>query len=103
MDYRKEKRKDHLIIGVLIGAAIPFVSYAILMVLVETLQDSGVIRLDTFEGRFNRTLGLIALCFNIIPMNIFKKRYQLNSMRGIILSTLAWAIVWLWYFDFLPF
>ena len=102
MDYR-EKRKDHILIGLLIGAVIPFVAYAIILIIVETLQNSGAIRMDSFEGKYNRTMGLIALCFNIIPMNIFKKRYQINSMRGIIISTLAWAGVWLWYFGFLPF
>ena len=45
-----------------------------------------------------RTTGIIAICCNMIPINAFQKRRFTHSMRGVVLATVLYVIVWVVYF-----
>jgi hypothetical protein len=45
-----------------------------------------------------RSLALIAVCLNILPMNVFMSRGQGQSMRGILIMTIVYAVAWFLYF-----
>ncbi len=84
---------NRLWVGLVWGALVPFVSYALLLVLQEQLA------LATGKTIFQeRTLLLIAICANLIPFQLFQRRRALFAMRGIIILTLVYSAVWVFLF-----
>ena len=91
--------KDSIIIGILIGLVVPFVGYALLLTLFDYLQSVGLVEPNGLSPTFRqRTLSVLAICLNIIPINIFKKRYWDKSMRGVVFPTGLYVIAWIIYF-----
>lgn len=65
---------DKLWIGILIGTIVPFVMYAILLSISDALASSEIgSENGLVYGLRTRTLALIALLSNVIPMQIFYK------------------------------
>jgi len=90
------KNKDALWFGLIVGIVVPFVSYAIILMMYDQLDAMEI----TSGGSTyrDRTVGLLAIAANIIPINIFKKRYQINNMRGIIIATFIYVIYWVYLY-----
>ncbi len=86
-------------LGLLLGLAIPFVGYALLLTLFEQLDAAGLLSSKGFSANFRqRTLTIVALCLNVIPFNYFYKRRHLDSMRGIAVVTVLYAVAWVIYY-----
>lgn len=86
-------------LGLLLGLAIPFVGYALLLTLFEQLDAAGLLNNKGFSANFRqRTLTIVALCLNVIPFNYFYKRRHLHSMRGIAIVTVLYAVAWVIYY-----
>ncbi len=92
--------KDSIILGVIVGIILPFVGYAVFLMLYEQLESAGIINSHGFSPSFRqRTISLLAICLNLIPFIMWKGRYGYNTMRGIIFPTVAYVMVWLFYFS----
>tara|TARA_B100001057_G_C22360626_1_gene760722 strand:- start:109 stop:387 length:279 start_codon:yes stop_codon:yes gene_type:complete len=79
------KLKDHLIIGVIIGALVPNVLYAILLTFFEVSLGESPLRESTMQ--------VIALFANFPLLRISLIKYQKDRLgRGILLSTFILAI-----------
>lgn len=87
------KDRNEIWIGLVVGLLLPFVGYALLLSLNDYLMTN-----NYSTGFRPRSLALIAVCLNILPMNVFMSRSQGQSMRGILIVTMAYAIVWFLYF-----
>ncbi len=97
-------RRDNLFLGIGLGLAVPFAGYGILLTLYDLLDSFGLLDGTGFSENFRvRTLALVAICFNIIIIQYFLKRYASKSMRGVLLSTFILAAIWLFYFKVIPF
>lgn len=91
--------QNKLWIGLLIGLLLPFVGYALLLTVYDQLDAMGWTSSIGFSANFRvRTLGVIAICLNLIPLNIFQRRRFGETMRGIALMTVLYAIGWVLYF-----
>ena len=87
-------KNDHLLLGLLVGLVLPVVAYALLLQLGDYFSNAAG-RPVYFKAR---TLALVALCLNIIPMNVFRRSYRNRSLRGLVTATVALAVVWFfWY------
>jgi hypothetical protein len=88
--------KNSILSGYIAGILIPFVGYAILLMIFEQLQNAGII---TSEGEFTgfryRTSLLVAICLNLLPMNYYRKKYFFQSQRGMVFATMTGVIIWL--------
>lgn len=92
--------RNNLWIGLAIGLLIPFVGYAFLLVLYEQIETWGVGSTTGFSPTFReRTLAVIAICLNLIPVNRFRRRGLNETMRGIIFATMLYVLVWVIYFS----
>lgn len=92
-------KNDKLWIGLLIGFVIPFVGYAILLMILEQLGASDSLADSRLNFNFRtRTLTLLALALNLIPLRFFSKRRASKALRGLVLATLAYGIVWVYNF-----
>lgn len=91
--------KDNIWIGLGIGLLIPFVGYALLLLLYEQLESVGVGSSTGFSPDFRqRTIAVIAICLNVFPVNRFRRRRMTDSMRGVVFATTAYVLLWVVYF-----
>ncbi len=91
--------RNMLWFGLLIGLVLPFVGYALLLMIYDGLESAGALSGRGFSANFRqRTLGIVAVCLNLIPLNFFQKKRLTQSMRGLVLATLVYAVIWFVYF-----
>ncbi len=92
-------KKDNIFIGLGLGILIPLVAFILLYLLFGQLESAGMASGEGFSPTFRqRTLAIVAICLNIIPFNIFQKRRFTQSMRGLAIATVVYAIIWVGYF-----
>lgn len=87
------KNRNEVWIGLVVGLLVPFVGYALLLSVNDYFINNGM-----SSGFRPRSLALIAVCLNILPMNVFMSRGQGQSMRGILIMTIFYAVAWFLYF-----
>ena len=88
--------KNAIISGFITGILIPFVGYAVLLAIFEQLQNSGIVNPAGMASDFRpRTSLLVAICFNLLPMNYYRKKRFFESQRGIAFATMAGVVLWL--------
>ena len=86
-------------VGALTGLLIPFVGYALLLTIFDQLEASSLVSQDGFTSNFRqRTLTIIAICLNLIPLNIYNRRNMIKSIRGLVFPTTAYVVAWVIYF-----
>lgn len=83
--------------GAIIGLIIPFVGYAVELMLIDWFISSPRPAQETFRVR---TLILVAICLNLIPFHFFRYRRETKSMQGTLMVTVGLAILWLFYFGY---
>lgn len=88
---------DKFWIGGLVGLAIPFVGYAIILIVLEQLSDVDSLSNLNFDFR-TRTLGLLAIALNIIPIQFFTKKRANQGVRGVVVVSMIYAAAWLFQF-----
>lgn len=87
--------KNTIWTGLLAGVLVPFVGYAVLLMLAEKFQVYFLPEQSPNDPVFDSmTLQVIALCGNLIPMHLFNRRHFAQAMRGVVFSTLGYAVVW---------
>jgi len=92
---------DKLWIGVLVGTIVPFVLYALLLSISDALANSEMGSANGLAyGLRTRTLALIALLSNVIPMQIFYKKHWDDAMRGMVFPTLIYSGIWFYLFGY---
>ena len=91
--------KNTIPLGFLIGIIVPFVGYALWMMVFEQLEEmnaaSGVGMNENFR---ERTTALLAICMNLLPFLFFSKKNEYNTMRGLVFPTVVFAMAWFVYF-----
>jgi len=94
------KRNDNLFIGLMLGATFPVVGYMLFEGLFELLQSMGIMEDISFgiAEKRQRTMALIGICFNIIPLQYLRKKGYDALLRGIMIATLIYCIVWVYHF-----
>lgn len=90
--------KNNLLLGIIIGACVPIIGWALIQMLFEAITELGWMD-EVSSGtssRRTRTLALLGICCNIIPFEIYrKKRYDL-TMRGLVFPTIIFVGVWIY-------
>lgn len=91
--------KDKVWIGLIIGFVVPFVAYGLLLFGYDQLDNLEITDpVGMGDNYRQRTVGLLAIAANIIPINIFKRRYEINKMRGIMMATMVYVVLWLYMY-----
>lgn len=91
--------KDKIIVGLILGFLLPVVGYAILLEIYDQLANNGLISDEGLSRTFrDRTIALLAICFNLIPFSYFNRNRMQNGMRGLVFPTVVFVIIWVFYF-----
>lgn len=89
-----------LVSGIIIGILIPFVGYALLLMLNESILASGNFGAGGDQPIFDQeSLLLFAICLNLFPFTIFKRQRKTQAMRGVLTATLIASFLWLFLFS----
>ncbi len=90
------KGSDNFWIGFAIGAVVPVAGFFLIEETFNFLTLRGIIDETTLSTmvRRQRTMALIAICVNIIPVNILKNQRYEKALRGVIVATFAYAMMW---------
>lgn len=91
--------KNHLGVGFLFGAVLPFVGYALFLSLNDFILSAGNLGAGGTKPIFdNNSLFLFAICLNLLPFTIYQRRRFSKSMRGVLGATMIYAMIWLVWF-----
>jgi hypothetical protein len=89
-------QKNHIVAGIIAGLIIPFVGYALLLLIFEQLESLGIVNPEGMAPNFrNRTSALVAIVLNVFPMNFYRKKLFYESMRGVVFPTVLYVILWI--------
>ncbi len=93
-------RNNSIWLGLLIGLALPALGYPVLLFLYEQLEEAGIVSSSGFSGDFRqRTVAILALCLNLLPLRRFQGQRATRSIRGLVLATLLLGVLWFIYFN----
>lgn len=90
-----------MLIGFAIGVTVPVFGYVIVEFIFEQLTNAGVMNelgSSLSVVKRLRTLAVLAIATNLIPFQLLRGRREFEKMRGILLATFIYAIVWVIYF-----
>lgn len=86
-------KKDSLLQGLLFGLLLPGLAFLFLTGVIKGLDE--LIGGLPFSQNFRvRTLLLVSICANLILLQIFQIRRWSQSVRGVVLATGVYAIIW---------
>jgi hypothetical protein len=89
-------QRNHVLVGLGIGLAIPIISYALILTILEGIDSmAGFSQVILAQAIKPRTLALIAICVNILIMQYYKKMRAEESMRGVFIAVGILAIAWI--------
>ena len=92
---------NKLIVGIATGLIIPFIAYALVLMIYDFLDKYNILNSDGMAPNFReRTIGLIAIVLNAIPLQFFNKKNWLDAMRGIVFPTLAYVALWMYLYGY---
>jgi hypothetical protein len=86
-------------VGVITGIIVPFVGYALLLMINESIGAVGwQVNGNTFGGFSDKLIGLFAICLNLIPFGIFQKNRMDDAMRGVFMPTMGYIMMWMYFY-----
>jgi hypothetical protein len=97
--------KNSILMGIVLGAIVPVIGFFCLEQLFDFLSLKGVIAEAVGEGLMKRlkTVGLIAICFNLIPFEICRSKRYDETLRGIVFPTLIYVGFWVYKYSYVLF
>jgi hypothetical protein len=97
--------KDSLFTGIVVGILLPVIAYFLLESVFDYLNQIGYLGEAVGEGfmRRVRTIGIIAICANIIPFEIARKNRYDDTLRGLVFPTLIYVGAWIYKYYYILF
>ena len=85
--------------GLLFGLVLPLLGFLILYQVFNLLELRGAASGVGFSENFReRTLAIVAIALNLIPLNLFRRRRWENAMRGVVIATALMAFAWMFQY-----
>jgi hypothetical protein len=91
--------RNEIWIGLLMGLVVPLLGFGLLYGVFALLDQEGAVSSIGLSKDFRlRTIGIVSIGLNAILMNRFQKNRATQSMRGIVIITFVYVVVWLYFF-----
>lgn len=85
--------------GLVFALLLPTLGFLMLYNLFGLLEMGGAASGEGFSTNFReRTLSIVAIALNLIPLNIYRRRRWDLAMRGVVIATALLAFGWLFWF-----
>lgn len=109
MQHRQQRSagwfRDSFMVGLILGTALPIAVFGILLFINDELVvEAGILgeRMNAFQqsgGFSERLLALFGVCSNIIPFHFARRRRYDDTMRGLVIPTVVFAVSWAIYYN----
>jgi hypothetical protein len=87
--------RNDVLPGLLIGLLLPVAGFAILYQLFNLMELWGAASGTGLSANFReRTLAIVAIALNLIPLNIYRGRRWESAMRGVVIATGILSFAW---------
>ncbi|MBK8556656.1 MAG: hypothetical protein IPL65_13205 [Lewinellaceae bacterium] len=87
--------RNTIVTGLVVGILMPAFLFAVLYNVFHVLEGQGLASSKGLSENFReRTLAILAIAINLIPMNVYKKRRWELAMRGVVIATALFAFAW---------
>ena len=83
--------KNTVVTGLISGVLAPLLGFGVLKGIFWILSQ--FVNSEYGDWRM-RTIALLAICFNLFPFNYHKNKKNEESMRGVIIPTIIYAVIW---------
>lgn len=88
-------QRNQLSTGLIIGLLLPIVVFAILYQVFSLLERGGAASSIGLSENFReRTLAIVAIAINLLPVNLYQKRRWNEALRGVVIATAVLAVIW---------
>lgn len=88
--------KDHFLTGLLLGILVPILGYFILKLIYSQFDVLGLTNGEGLPLSFRpRTTALLAICCNLITLQVLQKKKWDTSLRGLVFPTLGYVVWWM--------
>lgn len=88
--------RNEIWVGLLFGLLLPICTFVLLYELFNLLEARGAASGAGLASNFReRTVAILAISLNLLPLNIYRNRRWDRSMRGIVIATALLALVWI--------
>ncbi len=92
-------QKNNLQLGIGIGLLLPAILFYGLHGIYKLWAETGNLQTNISTGFRERTIALLAIAIDIIPMRYYQKnRYWIDSMRGVTIAMAGLSVLWMVYF-----
>ena len=94
-------QRGNPIVAFFLGIFLPCAGFFIVQWLFQFAESQGWIDVasSSIDSRRFRTTCLIAICLNLLPLQIFQRRRETQSVRGLVTATIILAAIWVIYFN----
>jgi hypothetical protein len=91
--------RNELWAGLLLGVLFPAVGFLLFYNLFNLLEIKGLASGKGFSSDFRiRTLAIVSIALNLIPLNVYRRRRWEAAMRGVVVATAVMAFAWVFVF-----
>ncbi len=91
--------RNLLMTGMVVGILLPLTTFVLLYQVFNLLEVKGAASSSGLSPNFRmRTLAILAIAINLIPLNIYRRKRWELAIRGVVIATSVLAISWVIYF-----
>jgi hypothetical protein len=91
--------RNLLITGIVVGVLLPLTTFMLLYQVFTLLEIKGAASSSGLSPDFReRTLAILAIAINLIPLNIYRRKRWELAIRGVVIATYVLAVSWVIYF-----
>ena len=92
-------KKNEIWVGLVLGLIVPVIGFGVLYGIFAYLDRADAVsNIGLGEDFRLRTIGIVSIALNAILLNKRNKRRATRTMRGIVIATFIYIVVWLVYF-----
>jgi hypothetical protein len=90
--------KDSILTGIVLGTIVPVVGYFLLESVFDYLNQTGYLGEAIGESfmRRVRTIGILAICCNILVFEWAKRNRYDDTLRGVVFPTIIYVGAWIY-------
>ena len=91
--------RNTLWFGLLVGVVLPILGFVLLYFIFQYLDRAGAVsNIGLGEDFRIRTTGIISIALNAVALNRFYNQRATQTMRGIVIATFVYVVVWIIFF-----
>jgi hypothetical protein len=92
--------RGNVFVAFFMGIFLPCAGFYLVQWLFQLAEAQGMVDAasSSIGSRRFRTTCLIAICINLLPLQVFQRRKENKSVRGLVIATVLLAFVWVIYF-----